>query len=67
MPDEEHSTLEVIMTDRKEYIEELRDNNESRRLPESPLYLKIHEENQRAQQRQDDFRLAAQYIHIAGI
>jgi hypothetical protein len=72
MPDEEHSTLEVTMADREEYVEGLRDDSEPRRLPEPPLCRKIREENQRAQKRQDDFRLAAQYVaqafeQIAGV
>jgi len=62
MPDEEHSTLEVTMADREEYAEELLDDNEPRHLPESPLYREIREENQRAQKRQEGFRLAAQYV-----
>jgi hypothetical protein len=62
MPDEEHSTLEVTMADWEEYAEELLDDNEPRHLPESPLYHKIQEENQRAQKRQEDFRLAGQYV-----
>jgi hypothetical protein len=59
----EHSTLEVTtMADREEYADELRDDNEPRCLPESPLYLEIREENQRTQKRQEDFRLAGQYV-----
>ena len=50
------------MAGRKEHVEELRDYNEPRRVPEPPLYRKVQEENQRAQKRQEDFRLAGQYV-----
>jgi hypothetical protein len=39
MPENEHSTQEVTtMADWEEYTDELRNNNELRCLPESPLY-----------------------------
>jgi hypothetical protein len=63
MPDNEHSTQEVTtMADWEEHTDELRDNNELRCLPESPLYREIREENQRTQKRQEDFRLAADAV-----
>ena len=48
------------------------DDNEPLRLSESPLYREIRRENQRAQKRQEGFRLAAQYVaqafgQIAGV
>ena len=59
-------------TDWDEYASELWDNNEPSGLSESLLYREIRRENQRAQKRQEDFRLAARYVaqafgQIAGV
>jgi hypothetical protein len=63
MTDNEHSTQEVTtMADWEVYADELRDDNELLCLPQSPLYREIQRENQRAQKRQEDFRLTGQYV-----
>ena len=60
------------IADWDEYAGGLWDDNEPLGLSESPLYREIRDENQRAQKRQDDFRLAAQFVaqafgQIAGV
>ena len=50
------------MADRKKHTNVQRDDNEYLCLTESPRYREIREENQRAQQRQRDFHLAATYV-----
>ncbi len=55
------NSLHATMEDWEAYADASWDNN-ALWLPESPLFQEIREENQRAIKRQDDFRLAAQYI-----
>lgn len=50
------------MADWEVYADELRDDNELLCLPQSLLYREIQRENQRAQKRQEDFRLTGQYV-----
>ncbi len=58
----DNSSQNTTMMEWENYVDELWDDNEPLRLPESPLHQEIREENQRSQKRQDDFRLAAQYV-----
>lgn len=56
------NSLQETMTDWQEYIDGLWDDNEPLWLSESSIYREIGEENRRTQQRQKDFRLAAEYV-----
>ncbi len=56
------NSLQETMTDWQEYVDEMWDDNEPLWLSESSIYREISEENRRTQQRQKDFRLAAEYV-----
>jgi hypothetical protein len=56
------ATADEALADWEVYCAESCDDQEDWWLPESRLHQEIREENQRAQQRQGDFRVAAEYL-----